>query len=154
MGCHRVYIYEPILYIMKQKSIPKINDKQFEGMKLGELKKYVKDYYLKHIDGKAVKNQHTGVTILLRKPGLQHLLYHGKSGYTKFKAVVKLPEMLHSAIFCNFKNPDNTDSKDVFGYANFKSKVEIEEKVHLFRIVVRITKDGKFYYNHSVKVSK
>ena len=44
--------------------------------------------------------------------------------------------------------------KEIIGYMNFKVSVMIEENSHKFRIVVRITKDGKFYYDHAVKVKK
>ncbi len=35
---------------------------------------------------------------------------------------------------------------------HFKVMVRINNKKHNFRIVVRITKDGNFYYDHSVKI--
>ncbi len=65
----------------------------------------------------------------------------------KIKAVVVLKKMIETAIFLNFKDKDDNDSKDILGYFNFKSKVKVEDKIQIFRIVVRLTKSGKFYYD-------
>ncbi len=123
-------------------------------MTLGEIKKYVKGYYLKYYAGKSVRNHHKGIVVMLGKPGLKHVVNARNSGYTKLKAIVKIPEMIANAVYCNFKEAGKNDPYSIFGYANFKSKVEVESKIHIFRIVVRVTATGHFYYDHAVKVKK
>ena len=136
----------------KQKIVPVVADNQFAGMRLGQLREYVTNYFDKHIKDCKLINLHKGITVEIRKAGLRHLLYARNAGYVKLKAVMILKEMLINAVYCNFNEPDNDDGLNVIGYLNFKCKAKIEDKVQVFRIVVRLTKEGKFYYDHSVKV--
>ena len=62
--------------------------------------------------------------------------------------------MIKEAEYCNFKEPDSDDSKDILGYMNFKISIRINEELFTFRIVVRLTRNGKFFYDHSVKIEK
>ncbi|MFQ3578547.1 MAG: hypothetical protein SNJ71_00220 [Bacteroidales bacterium] len=138
----------------KQTYIPTVNNKDFQGMKLGELKVYVKKYYNENIKNTTVTNKHKNITVKFSRKGIDHLLYARNAGFVKLKAVLKLKEIVENAVFLNFKDKDKSDSKDIFGYINMKCKVNIEEKNQVFRIVIKLTKDGKFYYDHSVKVRK
>lgn len=138
----------------KQNIIPAVDDSQFAGMKLGELKKYVRAFFNENFRNKTVKNTHKGISIKMSMSGLKHLFNARRSGFVKIKAVMALDEMLKYAEYSNFKEPDANDTLDILGYFNFKCKVKVEENVQNFRIVVRLTKDGKFYYDHSVKVRK
>jgi hypothetical protein len=138
----------------RQNKIPVVEDKLFAGLKLGEIKTFVSDFFDKNLKNTKVKNTHKGVTVEVRKSGLRHLFHARNAGYVKFKAVIVLKEMIENAIYCNFNEPDVDDDLSVLGYMNFKCSVIVENKIQIFRIVVRITKDGKFYYDHSVKVRK
>ena len=136
----------------KQTEIPEVDDKQFNDMPLGKLKKYVTNYFDREIKNSTVKNIHKGITVEIRKAGLRHLIHARNAGYVKLKAVIVLKEMIKNAEYSNFNEPDDNDGLDVLGYFNLKCKAKIEEKQHTFRIVIRLTKDGKFYYDHSVRV--
>lgn len=136
------------------KKIPTVDDLQFNGMKLGQIKQYVKSYYNSNYKGRTVVNEHKQITVHLGREGLHHVLYARKLGYTKLKALVVIADMIKEAIYCNFKNADENDSNDILGYLNFKSEVIIEGSVYWFRIAVRLTNAGKFYYDHSVWVKK
>jgi len=138
----------------KQKIIPIVDDDQFIGMTLGQLKDYIKTYYNTNLKGSTIINKHKGISIQFGREGIRHLLYARKIGYTKLKAVVVLNQLMINSVYCNFKEPDITDTKEILGYLNFKAKVCIEDKIHLFRIVVRLTISGKFYYDHAVRVKK
>lgn len=138
----------------KQPSVPVVDDKQFEGMALGKIKTYVSDFFDKNLRDTQVKNLHKGITIDMRKAGLRHVIHARNPGYVKMKAVMVVKEMLRNAVYCNFGEPDANDAANVMGYFNFKCKVNVEGKDHVFRIVVRLTTDGKFYYDHAVKVVK
>lgn len=138
----------------KQKYTPIAKDSLFKDKKLGELKEFIKDYFNKNLRGKSVKNLHKGVTVKISRTGLNHLLYARNIGYVKIKAVVVLDKMLKHAEYTNFKEKDENDSKDILGYLNFKCKVKIENKIQLFRLVVRLTTAGNFYYDHAVKIKQ
>lgn len=132
-----------------------LSDNQFNGFTLSALKKAAKDYYYQNIDGKTVVNKSKGISIIFNKNGVKHVLNARNAGYVKIKAIFALRELVENAVYSNFNGPDKTDNPmNVFGYCNFKSKIIIEGKLQMFRIVVRLTKDGKFYYDHSVKVKK
>ena len=134
--------------------LPSHIENEVNTLKLGELKKKVKAFYTENLKGKTVKNKHKGITVLFNAPGLKHLLFARNVGYVKLKAVFILRDLVKNAIFCNFKNPDINDNPGITGYLNFKSKAKIEGNIYAFRIVVRLTNQGKFYYDHSVKVKK
>ncbi len=134
--------------------IPKVENKQFEGMKMGVLKKYVKAFYINNFKTKTIRNKNKEIDIKFSSVGIKHLLHARKSGYIKLKAVTVLDEMIENAIFLNFKNPDSNDTTGIIGYMNFEVFVSIEGQNHYFKVVTRLTKDGNFYYDHSVKVIK
>lgn len=155
--CLRVYIFSlHVNYqqIQGMKKIPVVDDSQFAGMRLGEIKQYVKEYYDSHHKGKSVINQDKQITVYLGRDGLKHVLFARNVGYIKLKALVVISDMIREAVYCNFKGPDNNDSTKIIGYLNFKSQVIIEGSGYWFRIVVRLTNEGKFYYDHAVRVKK
>ena len=129
-------------------------DHEFVGIPLGELKTMAKLFYKKNIKGSTVLNIHKGITVQFNEAGIRHLLYARNIGFIKVKAVWRLKEMVSHAIYCNFKEPGEQDSPAIIGYFNFKVHVMIERESHLFKIAIRLTKEGKFYYDHSVKIKK
>ncbi len=126
----------------------------WNNLALGELKKTAQEFYKENFKGKKVKNKDRGIIIEMTSTGIRHVLHARNVGYVKLKAIYVLDKMLEQAEFTNFKDRDADDFKEIIGYMNFKVSVMIEENLHKFRIVVRITKDGKFYYDHAVKVKK
>ena len=126
---------------------PRTND-------LGALKKIVKKYYDENLKGTTVINRDKGITVIFSNVGRNHVLYARKVGFEKLVAVFQLSEMVVNAVFTNFKGPDDDDFSNIIGYMNFKAKVNINGVTQAFRIVVRISKEGKFFYDHSVKVKK
>lgn len=121
---------------------------------LAELKQKVKQFYNEKLQGNSVVNKDKGITVTFSSVGRNHVLYARSAGFEKLVAVFKLPEILAAATFLNFKNADENDHHTVVGYMNFKCPVKINEKLQHFRVVVRISKDGKFFYDHSVRVKK
>lgn len=121
---------------------------------LAELKQKVKQFYNEKLQGNSVVNKDKGITVAFSSVGRNHVLYARSAGFEKLVAVFKLPEILAAATFLNFKNADENDHHTVVGYMNFKCPVKINEKLQHFRVVVRISKDGKFFYDHSVRVKK
>ncbi len=140
---------------MKQKYIPKVNDKQFEGMTLGNLKIYVKNHYNTNFKGKSVVNGHKNIVISFRSDGVRHVIYARNAGYVKLKAIVALDQMIKHAVFCNWKYGTTTDLKQgIIGFLHFKAKINIENKDHMFRLVICLDKNGVFFYDHCVRVYK
>lgn len=118
------------------------------------LKKEMKTFYNTRLKGKTVKNKDKGISIVLSSVGRNHILYARAVGFEKLIAIKKLPAMIRDAEYTNFKEPDADDSKDILGYMNFKVNVCINGETHHFRIVVRLTRNGKFFYDHSVRIEK
>ena len=121
---------------------------------LAELKLQVKKYYNDVLHGTSVVNKDKGITVTFSSVGRNHVLYARNAGFEKLVAIFKLPEIVSTATFLNFKNADENDHHSVVGYMNFKSMVSINGKAFQFRMVVRISTNGKFYYDHSVWVKK
>ena len=118
------------------------------------LKKEMKSFYNTHLKGKTVKNKDKGINVILSRVGRDHVLYARAAGFEKLIAFKKLDEMIREAEYCDFQEPDADDGKHILGYMNFKVNVCINGDVLLFHIVVRLTKDGKFFYDHSVRIEK
>ena len=118
------------------------------------LKQEMKSFYNAQLKGKTVKNKQKGISILFSSVGRNHILYARAVGFEKLIAITKLAEMVREAEYCNFKEADENDSRDILGYMNFKVSVCINDEICHFRIVVRLTKNGKFFYDHSVKIRK
>jgi hypothetical protein len=137
----------------KQKIIPVVDDVQFQGMRLGEVKLYVKQYFNLHLNGKSVINQSKGFSVKFQRNGLKHIIHARSGGFTKYKAILCMDEMVKYGEYTNFK-PETTTPSGIIGYLHLKSKVKIENKIHTFRIIVRMTKEGKFYYDHSIRIRK
>ena len=138
----------------KQTIIPTVEDKQFEGLKLGQIKKFVRNYFNENIRNKTVKNKHKGITVMFTRKGLDHVIHARNAGYVKYKAIICLPKMVKNAVYLNFKDKDEDDVLDILGYLNFKCNVKVENRIQIFKIVIRLTNEGVFFYDHSVKVEK
>ena len=136
----------------RQPYLPVVDETLFKGLALGELKKQAKAHYLQHFAGRTVVNQDKGIRVTFSKPGLRHSLHARNAGYLKVKALFILDELMEVASFSNFKGPDADDSNLVFGYFNFEAKCQIEGNQQRIRLVVRLTRDGKFFYDHALRV--
>jgi len=136
----------------KQQIIPAVNESLFKDMNLSDIKKFVRKYYNENIKGETVKNKHKGISVRFTRKGIEHVVYARKGGKEKYKAVTVLQEMMRNAEYTNFKEKENKDVKAVLGYLNFKVKVNIDKKIHSFRLVVRLTVHGNFFYDHAVKI--
>lgn len=118
------------------------------------LKDYIRKTYSEKIQGKTVVNKHIGLTIYFGSDGKSELS-SGRAIYAKKAALVQcLPELLINAEYNNFGQRKEKDAKNVFGYANFKAKVFIDDKLEHVRITVKVKANGKGYYCHEVNIKK
>ncbi|MDR0814146.1 MAG: hypothetical protein LBN37_00175 [Bacteroidales bacterium] len=137
------------------KKIKIVQPKVTTKTEIANLRVSVKQFYNDHLKGKTVVNQDKGISVIFSRGGRDHVLYGRGIGFEKLIAITKLDDMVRNAKFCNFKNPDDDDDvKKIVGYMNFKVPVDINGQICHFRIVVRITMEGKFFYDHSVKIKK
>lgn len=119
-----------------------------------DLRKYVKDYYTNNIQGKTIVNKHFGLTIYFGSDGKSELA-HGRAMYAAKAAIVQcLPTLLQEAEYTSFGQRKPTDEKNVFGYANFKAKVYIDEVLKHVHIAVVVKANGKAYYSHEINIKK
>ena len=131
-----------------------ITNKDWDKYSLSQLKQAVKVFYAENLSGKSIKNKQKGITVVFANTGLRHLLHARTSGYVKLKAISVLPSLIEQAKYSNFKAAVGEESKRIVGYFNFTSKVFCEGKMHNIHITIRLTNNGKFYYDHSLFTKK
>lgn len=132
----------------------KLDVTAYAGLKLKDLRKSAETYYKANLTGTMVMNVATGVVITFANSGLRHVLYGRTGGNEKYYAVFAVKALVAGAEFSNFKNRDKDDAPPTLGYMHLKAKLTIDSKVYPYRIVIRIMKNGKYYYDHSVRIKK
>lgn len=129
--------------------LPKVDDAQFQGMTLKQVKEYVKTVFDTRLHGKTVRNKETGISITINKNGRKHVYFHQKGGlWLEVKGLLVIDEMLRQAKFLNFRKRDSGDLNHVIGYLHFKGNAIVEGKKRRYKIVVMITNMGKYFYHH------
>lgn len=138
----------------KQTYIPSVTTTDIPKKSLSDMRKYVRDKYTSCIQGKTIKNKHTGLTIFFGSDGKGELA-HGRSMHAKKAALVNcLIPLLENAEYNNFGQRKEKDEKNVFGYANFKAKAFVDSKLVNVRITVIVKNNGKAYYCHEISIKK
>ena len=101
-------------------------------MKVSELRAFTLDYYLSHLKGKkvAIKN-HLKEVIFTTKAGRK--IAKGEAMYSEKAAVIEhLEELIKNSTYNNWGSRKETDSPNILGFLNFKSKLTIDgEKRHV-----------------------
>lgn len=136
----------------KQAVIPYVDDAKYVPLKTGDIKRLMVEYFTENLAGKSVVNIHKGITIVLSKSGLRHVVHARRLGFYKLLGIKVLDQMLIHAKYTNFSEPDADDSEGILGYMNFTATAKIGTSLHTFRLVVRMTTAGKFYYDHATKL--
>jgi len=132
----------------KQTVIPSVSIEAYT-----DLSAYIRNYYLEHLQGKTVINQHLQMPIFFGSVGKNELSY-GRALYAKKASVVQcLETLMEMAEYNNFGERKPTDKPSVHGYFNFKAKVYIDGKLEHVRISV-LFKNNKAYYNHEINIAK
>lgn len=133
----------------KQTVFPRLNN-LWDTKSVAEIAVLADNYYKEHLENTSVVNLHTGIKINFVRSGIKHLLNFGKGGNFKYQLVKILPQVLRNAEFKNFKPADEDDGDNIVGYMNFGAGITKHNSIENFRIVIRITNDGKFYYHHGL----
>ena len=117
----------------------KISTEMFEKMTVSELRKFTLDYYNENLKGKkiAIKNVLKSVQFVGNGGKKLHTpMYSAKASVIEY-----LEDLIKNSTYNNFGKRKETDSKDVLGYLNFKSKVVIDEVKRHIRISVILYKN-------------
>lgn len=99
----------------------------------------------KKFNNKKVKNKATGVTINLRKKGAKHALFARTGQFEKIVCVTLIDEIIKQAVL---EGIETGKSEGIIGVLRFKTKIKIDLNLFIVIIVVRVTKEGKMYYDH------
>ncbi len=118
-----------------------ISTEDFKNMKVSELRKFALNYYNSYLKGRKVA---------IRK-ALKEVSFYGKAARKilkpmyKEKAVVieHLEDLIKESTYNNWGDRKTTDSPDVLGYLNFKSKLLIDGEKRHVRISIAIDRDRK-----------
>ncbi|GET46897.1 LPD3 domain-containing protein [Capnocytophaga felis] len=122
---------------------PELSTDDFKNMKVSELRKFTLEYYNTHLKGKTtVIKKYLKEVVFTTKAGKK--IANGEAMYSaKAVAVKHLEQLIKNSSYNNWGDRKITDSKDVIGYMNFKSKLIIDgEKRHL-RIALAVYKNRK-----------
>jgi|GEM_PF-4428096 len=114
---------------------------RFAKMTVSELRKFTLDYYKKFLNGKTVLVEKTlhQIDFVNRSGGK---IARGGAMYKEKAAVIeRFEELVKKSTYNNWGDRKNTDTKDVLGYLNFKSKLTVDGKKRHVRISVTVYKD-------------
>ena len=133
--------------------IPEIAS-ELDGLSKSELRRYILDYYKKHLKDQKVVNKDTGITIQFsmtsgRKTAMGEAMYQKKAEMIRI-----LPQLVANALYNNFGKRKITDNAEVIGYLNFKGRCKLDGKTENLRIAVQFQRTAKFYYNIEVNMIK
>lgn len=134
----------------KQKIIPAvITPDCWKGKKIKELRLLVNEQ-IKSLAGTEIVNSDTKFSIKITNSSRKKTSFGEAMYYKKAVCTLILPEIIKYAKFNNWGQPKNTDPESLIGYANFKCKCKVDDKIENIRLAVKVIKGGKFYYSFEV----
>ena len=128
-------------YGLNAPSVPEVSTERFKKMKVSELRAFTLDYYLSHLKGKkvAIKN-HLKEVIFTTKAGRK--IAKGEAMYSEKAAVIEhLEELIKNSTYNNWGSRKETDSPNILGFLNFKSKLTIDGEKRHVRIAISLTRE-------------
>ena len=121
--------------------ITEVSTERFKNMKVSELRAFTLEYYLSHLKGKkvAIKN-HLKEVIFTTKAGRK--IAKGEAMYSEKAAVIEhLEELIKNSTYNNWGSRKETDSPNILGFLNFKSKLTIDGEKRHVRIAISLTRE-------------
>ena len=121
--------------------VPEVSTERFKKMKVSELRAFTLDYYLSHLKGKkvAIKN-HLKEVVFTTKAGRK--IAKGEAMYSEKAAVIEhLEELIKYSTYNNWGSRKETDSPNILGFLNFKSKLTIDGEKRHVRIAISLTRE-------------
>lgn len=128
-------------YGLNAPSVSEVSTERFKQMKVSELRAFTLDYYLSHLKGKkvAIKN-HLKEVIFTTKAGRK--IAKGEAMYSEKAAVIEhLEELIKNSTYNNWGSRKETDSPNILGFLNFKSKLTIDGEKRHVRIAISLTRE-------------
>ena len=122
-------------------AVPEVSTERFKQMKVSELRAFTLDYYLSHLKGKkvAIKN-HLKEVVFTTKAGRK--IAKGEAMYSEKAAVIEhLEELIKNSTYNNWGSRKETDSPNILGFLNFKSKLTIDGEKRHVRIAISLTRE-------------
>lgn len=116
-----------------------VSSEAFKKMNVSELKKFTLDFYNKNLKGKKTEiENHLKEVVFVANAGRKIL----QPIYSEKVAILdKLEYLIKNSTYNNFGAKKETDTKDVLGYLNFKSKVTIDGVKRHVRISIVLDKN-------------
>ncbi|WP_394760069.1 hypothetical protein [Flavobacterium sp.] len=131
-----------------------ISTETFKKMSVTELRNFTIDYYNKNLKGKKVAIKNALKEVFFTANAGRKIL---KPIYSEKVAVIEhLEELIKNSTYNNFGLRKNSDSKDVLGFLNFKSKITIDGiKRHVrISVILDIQRKTKFKSFEVGKIKK
>lgn len=102
----------------------------FKKMSVSELREFTMNYYRENLKGKRISPEKFPIIIEFTARGEKKL--YAPMYSAKASVIEHLEELIKNSTYNNWGNRKKTDSPDVLGYLNFKSKLTIDgEKRHI-----------------------
>lgn len=118
-----------------------INTVEFKKMSVSELKKFTLDFYNANLKGKKVEIKNYLKEVLFVTDAGRKIL---KPIYSEKVAIIEhLEDLIKNSTYNNFGERKESDSKDILGFLNFKSKITIDGIKRHVRISIVLDRDRK-----------
>lgn len=127
-----------------------INDNEWIFLLEKDLVSISEKFFNENLKGIEIYNKDNGAKIILAKTGWRHTIMTEKKTYENIVIFKKLKEVIENAKFEYFRPPDEKDAKTTIGFFNYRCNVLINGSPYIVKIVIRIDKNGKFYYHHYI----
>jgi len=120
-----------------------ISTEKFKDFNKKELRQFLFDYYNTFLKGKtiAIENSLSKVELLSRSG--RKITKESATYKAKTAVIEQFEDIIKKSTYNNWGKAKTTDSKDLLGYMNFKSKVVIDGEKRHVRISIEVFKDRR-----------
>ena len=120
---------------------PEINTLAFKKMKVTELRAFTLEFYRLFLKGKRKEIEKHLKEVVFTSEGGRKIAY-GEAMYSAKAAVIEhLGSLIKNSTYNNWGDRKPSDSEEILGYLNFKSKITIDGKKRHVRIAISVDKD-------------
>ena len=118
-----------------------INTLAFKKMKVTELRAFTLEFYRLFLKGKKKEIEKHLKEVVFTSEGGRKIAY-GEAMYSAKAAVIEhLGTLIKNSTYNNWGDKKPSDSEEILGYLNFKSKITIDGKKRHVRIAISVDKD-------------
>jgi hypothetical protein len=125
--------------------VPITYPKHYRNLPIADLKKECFKVFTERFAGKKVVNKATGAQINLKSRGAKHALYARTGGFEKVVCILKIDKILAEA---KLAGTEKGKTEGVICALKFKTAVLIDDRKFTVIAVVKVTKEGRMYYDH------